>query len=651
MLSMNDSKLNRLSGEDIHSICSAQVITGLPSVIKELIENAIDAKATSIEVRFRDYGLKSLEVIDNGIGIAEKDLDTVCVSRSTSKLATFEDLGNISTFGFRGEALHSLSGVAKVSIVSRTANSEQAFRIEFDVGGKVISKRVFPREVGTTLIVSNLFDQMPVRRRDLERNSKKHFANCLSILKSYAVVSQAVRFYCSNSVKTGQISKLFDVLSSETMRTNISCVFSLHEAKELLDFKQDNDISEEILEEFPVKQQLLQRVNEIKVEGLVASVGTLSSEVSNKTLRASCDRQFIFINRRPANINRLQKLINQFYKPLTCRNVYPAFFLNIDLSECKDLLDINVSPDKREIFIACENLLLAIVKNSLTKLLGSGTNRKIEEMQEDVNVSIVPALESKPSVAKSSNKVNLKEEPALKRPKVKQPPIVDRNSVIISKIPADFNGSLIGGENHQCYNDAIVCDVEGDLAESKVFNKTDFTNLEICGQFNSSFIIAKLDGKLFIIDQHAADERWNFECLQKATENDGGVKIQALIAPKKLQIPADTEICLKDNLDLVNRNGFRFVEDSQGHLLLSAVPSVVGNAGRTCLFGQHDLEELLSLLSEDGVGDANSKPSRLRRIHASRACRRAIMAGESLNYNAMKKILLQRNISFITVTV
>src|ERR1700744_2199366 len=160
--------IKAIEAKSVHQIQSGQVIVDLCSVVKELVENRLDAGATAIEVRFKNNGLDSIEVQDNGAGIAPANYENVALKHFTSKLSSYDDLSNLRTFGFRGEALSSLCALSTFSIITAQANeAPKGKRLDFDTLGRLKSTTVVAAQKGTTASVENLFDTLPVRRKEL----------------------------------------------------------------------------------------------------------------------------------------------------------------------------------------------------------------------------------------------------------------------------------------------------------------------------------------------------------------------------------------------------------------------------------------------------------------------------------------------------
>lgn len=201
---MTDRKIKAIQKSDVHQITSGQVVIDLASGVKELVENSVDANATSIEIKFKNYGLDSIEVIDNGDGIHKDDFKGIGRKHHTSKLQTFENLTMVTTFGFRGEALASLCALANVQVVTCTqADAPLATKLELDINGEIKSQVVSSGKKGTAITVSELFHSLPVRRKDLQKNIKREFVKATALLQAYAVICLGVRITVSNVLAKG----------------------------------------------------------------------------------------------------------------------------------------------------------------------------------------------------------------------------------------------------------------------------------------------------------------------------------------------------------------------------------------------------------------------------------------------------------------
>lgn len=224
-----------LEGSTVHHIQSGQVIVDLCSVVKELLENSIDAGATSIDVRFRDHGLEAVEVQDNGSGIAPENYESLALKHHTSKLTHYDDLSSLQTFGFRGEALSSLCALSKFHVVTaRGDEAPKGKRLDFDVSGKLATSQVVASQQGTTVVVEGLFSNLPVRRRELEKNIKREYGKVLGILQAYACITTSSRVSVSNLMAKGKKIVAFATKANGTTRENIASVFGSKTAAALV---------------------------------------------------------------------------------------------------------------------------------------------------------------------------------------------------------------------------------------------------------------------------------------------------------------------------------------------------------------------------------------------------------------------------------
>lgn len=232
-----------LEGRTVHHIQSGQVIVDLCSVVKELVENSLDAGASSIEVRFKNNGLDSIEVQDNGSGIPSDDYPTIALKHYTSKLASYDDLCSLQTFGFRGEALSSLCALSDFHIVTaQESETPKGTRLDFEVSGKLKSTSVVASQGGTSVAVENLFVNLPVRRRELEKNIKREYGKVLGVLQAYACISTQARISVSNVMVKGKKAVIFATKSNSTTRENIANVFGAKALTGLVSMALDLDI-------------------------------------------------------------------------------------------------------------------------------------------------------------------------------------------------------------------------------------------------------------------------------------------------------------------------------------------------------------------------------------------------------------------------
>lgn len=345
--------IKALEGQTVHQIQSGQVIVDLCSVVKELVENSLDAEATSIEVRFKNNGLDSIEVQDNGIGVSSDNYETIALKHYTSKLNSYDDLTSLETFGFRGEALSSLCALSRFHIVTaRVDQAPKGTRLEFETSGQLKATSVVASQKGTTVTVENLFLNLPVRRRELEKNIKREYGKVLSLLQSYACISTEARISASNLMANGKKAVAFATKSASTTRENIANVFGTKALPMLVSLNLQFDLRP--------GSTIGPNLEDKKVQIL----GHVSKPVFGEGRNAP-DRQMFFVNGRPCGLPQVAKVFNEVYKSY---NVSQSPFIFANMLLDTNAYDVNASPDKRTIMLHDQSVLLESLRASLTEL-------------------------------------------------------------------------------------------------------------------------------------------------------------------------------------------------------------------------------------------------------------------------------------------
>ena len=347
--------IKAIDAPSVHKIQSGQVIVDLCSVVKELVENSLDADATSIEVRFKNHGLDSIEVQDNGSGISPSNFETVALKHYTSKLSNYDDLSRLQTFGFRGEALSSLTALSNFHITTaRAGESPKGTRLDFEVSGKLKNSCIVACQKGTTVSVEALFEHLPVRRKELAKNIKREYGKAVGLLQTYACISTGVKFTVKNSIPKGKTTIVFSTQSNSTTKENIANVY---DAKTLLALVPLN-LNLKFEPFATTKRMPGSNLTQISVRGHI------SRPVYGEGRQAP-DRQMFFVNGRPCGLPQIAKAINEVYKSF---NVSQSPFIFADFRMDTNAYDINVSPDKRTILLHDSSALIENLKTSLAEL-------------------------------------------------------------------------------------------------------------------------------------------------------------------------------------------------------------------------------------------------------------------------------------------
>ena len=753
----------RYPAKDAERLCSDQVINSLSSVVKELIDNSLDAGATFIEIKLKENGLESIEVTDNGCGIPDSSFEKLCARHYTSKISALSDLCNLSTLGFRGEALNSICNLSTgVHVSTKIEDAEIGTKIHYDQNGNILKKFIFPRTRGTTVTVLGLFANVPVRRKFTEQHIKSQVNQLINLISSYALARISIRFSLSNMIN-GITKQLFIIQPETSLANRVPHV--LKNVKNFLNVTKAAILSE-VADEFNINIEepaTKDFIEQLDVTGLVSSPG------DGKT---NGDAQFFSINSRPVDLPILSKILNQVYRshdPLASTKAYPFFVLNLTIPCGK--IDLNVTPDKRTILINGDKVVFALVKSSVINVYGADSvylNRS-EYSKSSSQTTVIfenertlqeptPSSQETPTSSQNQSFITNYLEPLPKRPispgsirrfstessarniqeiqfrssnpsdastddtmDVEDPvaKIVERNvqsardtsSVEIDETAVTLNAeckrketgptgispsekrvriadsnspnlptSKNGGESNvpragpskdnfswrrekpmkidlvkaragrRETSESEICHQLPDLdseAEEQVITEVqkrlsqgDFVRMQIIGQFNRGFILCLLDGDLFVIDQHAADERCNFDHLLKHTALEG----QKLIVPQNLRLNAYDEQIVLDNKELFIKNGFRFsVDESQPYgsrISLLSVPSV-----KHLILCQKDIEEMIQTIIDAPYTPRIIRPTRVKELLASKACRKSIMISDHLNYGQMVSLLKKLHVT------
>lgn len=723
-----------INKETVHRICSGQVVLSVAIAVKELVENAIDANATNIEIRLKEYGSELVEVSDNGTGVRKENFAALTLKHYTSKIRQFSDLEFVSTLGFRGEALSSLCALCDLSIITKHESAEVATKLQYDHSGHIINQTPIARSQGTTVSLANLFSTLPVRRKEFIKNLKREYNKMCQLLYAYCLVSKGIKFTCSNQTAKGSKSTVVATQGLNSVRDNIVGVFGSKQISTLIEIEL-TEPEEKILQEYSIRRATADPLP-FKLECYISSAMHGSG-------RSATDRQFYYINSRPCEPSKISKLVNEIYRQFN-GNQYPFVYMNIMMES--NQIDVNVTPDKRQIFMEQEKLLLATIKASLleafkvfpstykvqnvevSKQIGEnstsprGTKRSLSEFAKSPtdSKSFLNSFRKKPKDDNNANSTlkekslehfnfTLIEQPetsensdftdgiVCKLVKSTKEVTTDVNEYsfvatqdlknvenIISHLntssasssqeeespPKDVMYKIVTDDSNKkskgvkrvvpmqasmemvrqalkntkisenlpdtCLKFRSEITPEGNkTAEQelqKQISKHMFKEMKIIGQFNLGFIIASLNNDLFIIDQHATDEKYNFEQLQLTTTLEN----QKLVNPKPLQLTSANEELLIENEEIFKKNGFNFKVDHEAEatkkIFLTAIPM-----SKNYIFGKDDIDEMLFMLQDSS--HTMVRPSRVRSMFASRACRKSVMVGKSLSLHEMKRLV------------
>ncbi|KAG5921506.1 hypothetical protein E4U42_005808 [Claviceps africana] len=383
------ASIKPIDDKSIHLIQSGQVIVDLCSVVKELVENSVDSGAHIIDVRFKNQGLDRIEVQDNGSGISPANHQSIALKHHTSKLSSYSDIGSLQTFGFRGEALASLCALSQLSITTCIeSEAPKGYKLSFDASGKLCDTALTAAQRGTTVSVEALFNKLPVRRRELERNIKREWHKVITLLNQYACIQTNLKFSVWQQPTKGKRVLLFSTKGNRTTRENIINIFGSKVMSSLvpmdISLEMESSRIKPVTEGLPPARHPSRQVH-IK--------GHVSRPVRGDG-RQTPDRQMFFVNGRPCGLPQFAKTFNEVYKSY---NYSQSPFIFADIQLDTNMYDVNVSPDKRTILLHDQSSLLDSIRTSLGALFDSHDHRlpaaPFPSLQSsESSVPLLPAL-------------------------------------------------------------------------------------------------------------------------------------------------------------------------------------------------------------------------------------------------------------------
>ncbi|MDH5533290.1 MAG: DNA mismatch repair endonuclease MutL [Candidatus Pacebacteria bacterium] len=320
--------IKQLTNEVIAIIAAGEVAERPSQILKELIENSLDANSKNIEIRLENSGLDLISITDDGMGMSESDLKKCFLKHTTSKIITKEDLARVGSFGFRGEALSSIAGVSKLQIQSRQKGQDSGFKVLLEKG-ELIGQSPLGMPVGTTIRVEQLFAGVPARKKFL-KNSALELRKVLEVVTEFALVNHTVSFVLFNNGKS--------LLHTGLGQSDLS-----QRVKYLLGSR----ISDQLV-------SLESSIDKLKISGLISK-----PQLSRK----NNSKQFLYINSRPVSDHKISKIIKKTYGPLLEPHAYPVFVLNIELEP--NQLDVNIHPHKRKVEFVDIGQILYFVQNAI----------------------------------------------------------------------------------------------------------------------------------------------------------------------------------------------------------------------------------------------------------------------------------------------
>ncbi len=535
----------------INKIAAGEVIERPASIVKELLENALDAGATSLDIDVKESGVSFIQVADNGSGMDREDAELCITRHSTSKIAKAEDLFNIHTLGFRGEALASISSVSRTAIRTRTKDAVKGTEVATQAG-KILSVKPIGVKQGTTVIVEDLFFNTPARRKHM-KDMETEFRQILDVVMRYALANPEVHFTLKHNSK-----EVLNCPATSNTLNNITSLYGRDVAKNLLPVNYSQD--------------------SIQVMGFISKPSYTRSDRSYQSL---------FVNSRSVQNKTISQAIYDAFHTLLFINRHPVALLNITIPA--NMIDVNVHPTKKEIRLEKEKLVYEVVFNAIS-----------ETLQKHHIIPKISAAE------------------------IKNYDFRPTKSFIREKAKTDYATQQTLKAEGQKSSAGVAKTVQGE-------KDARFPPLKILDVIDNTYIIAKSKDSLYVIDQHAAEERVNYEKFMQQYKHKG-IAVQKLLEPLVFDLDRKKSSLLKQNLPLLGQLGFKVEEFGDTTFRLITVPLLFQRLKDITLF--NDLIDELEA-SEKATKLGEQKEARIIRF----ACRASIKAGDELPFEYLYNML------------
>lgn len=512
----SSSHIQLLDTQTINQIAAGEVVERPTSAIKELIENAIDAQSTKIEVELEKFGRSRIIVRDNGCGMNPQEAQTAMLRHATSKIKSVEDLQNIVSFGFRGEALPSIASVSKTTISTGIENGVRQ-KLVFENGELTENQKISGTQ-GTEIIVEDLFYNTPARLKFLKSNNTE-LSLIVECISKYAFAHPGISFTLKHENKL-----LIQTTGSHQLHQTIAEIWGYETAKQMapVDFSH----------------------NGISITGFISTPDLTKS---------SRNLQWIFVNQRPIKSRIIQASIDQSYRSITPEKRYPLVVLNLFIHPSR--IDINVSPTKTEIKFDAENEVFQAIRYAVKQsLLNHGM--------------ILQSLEHKSSPSK------IAPTPSFSFERSGEKSVSSPSRFIPSQRPFLSTNQNSTFENQITLQAPTAIETDSPSSEE---TKYPFAYLiedfKILGQIMQTFIVAENKRGLILIDQHVAHERILYEHLWK-TRDPKNMIAQHLLTPEPLHLDRVSAELLFSQLNQLKQIGFEIEPFGGESFLVRSVPGI-----------------------------------------------------------------------------
>ncbi|MCK4237756.1 MAG: DNA mismatch repair endonuclease MutL, partial [Candidatus Lokiarchaeota archaeon] len=586
--------------KDFEKIAAGEVVERPASVVKELVENSIDAGAKNIKIIIKNAGKSLIQVIDDGYGIEKEDVEIAFDRYTSGKIEKFEDLDTLTTLGFRGEALSSIAVVSQVELITRTKNDDLGSTIVIH-GGGVIEKKEISAPVGTNIKVKNLFYNIPARQKFLKTN-RVELGHITDIITRYALGYPQIHFiYQHNDLD------ILNCPSSDDLKDMVFHIYGKETAKKM----------------YPIDY--------IHPDGLFALSGLLGDPEISKKKRTSSS---LFLNKRYVISDKFFEVIKDAYKGFLMVGRFPFFILNLDINPAN--VDFNIHPQKMTVRFNNEKVLFPFIENALRRhleelflpkkeeIITKPLETFIEEEKEEilsefmditsrVDVSLI-AKEKASNIPANSSLID----------SVKSKEMIQTKLITEDILDKKFENAITESLSREQY---IITDT---LPKMRPISRTGQLSNNVYILFESN----DEDGNptILIIDQHAASERIMKERFLSQYRGSK-VQKQQLIYPLKINISPAERFFLKEHLSEINKFGFELEDFGGNTFILRAVPAIIEKLPKIDIL-KDMIEEIANIGKQQSFSDSEEE------IINYLACHKSIRGGDYLTTKDIRRLVL-----------
>jgi DNA mismatch repair protein MutL len=565
-----------LSPELVNQIAAGEVIERPSSVVKELVENSLDAGAQRIEVDIEAGGARLIRVRDDGAGIGEAELPLAVASHATSKIGSFDDLEHVDSMGFRGEALASVSSVSRFALTSRAQGQDAAFRIEVD-SGKLQAARPAQHPQGTSVEVRDLFYNVPARRKFM-RAERTEFAHIDDLLKSLALARSAVEFRLSHNGKPVRIWKAARDEQAEMQR-----------------------VAEVLGDEFPAQS--------LRIDHAAAGLH-LSGWVGLPTAsRAQADAQYFYVNGRLVRDRIVAHAVRQAYADVLFHGRHAAFVLYLRLDPAG--VDVNVHPAKHEVRFREQRLVHDFLFRTLHEALAqTRAGQNVLPAAESMHAVSLLAVASSGSTPYASSTWSGAFDQSRLNLGVRETPLAQYAALL-------GESALMQNSSHAPMPDAE----EGETPPLGF----------AIAQLKSIFVLAENAHGLILVDMHAAHERITYEKL-KAARAGSHLRSQMLLVPLSIAVSAKEAAAAEEHGDALAEWGLQLSRSGPASVVVRRIPALLEGADVAQLS-----RDVLSELAQHGSSRRLLEFE--NELLSTMACHGSVRAGRRLTLPEMNALL------------